>query len=217
MTRPTNSLFAAIFLAMILAVVAPAEATDSNQPGYWGDDCYKVEPIEGEPLTYTADRNYRLVVLKAATQNFVFEDVKAGDVLQVGNGRAISHIIFCEGSTSSTTTSTRPTTSSTSTSTSTSTTTTETTTPPSSTTTTEPPTTSTSTPPSTTTVPPPSSTSVPPTTSTETTIPPVTVSTLPYTGIDERPFIMGIVLALAGALLLVGVGGARDDWMVDDE
>ena len=214
----------AMVAVMFFVAVPPtlADNHNSNDPAFWGEDCWKDDNPAPE-LSYTATQDYRLVVLKAATENFVFENVKAGDVLEVGNERAISHIIFCEGSDSSTTT-TQPTTTSTTTTSTTSTTTTA-----PSTTTTEPPSssTTTTTEQSTTTTEPrerrtttttstsipfdSTTTSVPETTTTdEGAI--VTVATLPYTGMREFNLIAGGLLVLgAGGVLLVLTWRSREE------
>lgn len=104
-----------LFLLMggVLPTALASPPNNPNDPGYWGDDCIKVEPV-GTP-TWTADQDYRLVVLKYATTNQEFYDVKAGDVLATATGQDISHLILCTGEEppSSTTTTTSTTTTST--------------------------------------------------------------------------------------------------------
>ena len=127
------------------------------------------------------------MVIKAGTENHLFYDVRAGDILSVPKG--ISHVIYCEEETPSTTSTTSP-----------PVTTTTSTVPPPSTTTTMPPTQST-----TTTTP-----SVTPTTtpSTSTSLPPAVPTTVTVTTLDELPYTgMGQSLAMIGAaVLLLGVG-----------
>lgn len=54
--------------------------------------CEKVEEVNA--ATYTADRDYELVVLKSGT-NFPIENVNSGDVLSHFSGNTISHVIKC--------------------------------------------------------------------------------------------------------------------------
>ena len=88
------------------------------------EGCYKIE-WEGDELTWVADQDYESVTIKAGTEQYVFTDVNAGDLLEVPKG--ISHIIFCEGSTTSSTTTTTSSTSTSTSSTTSSTTSTSTT------------------------------------------------------------------------------------------
>lgn len=133
-------------LGVMLAFTLAA-SPEANQPSYWGDDCIKIDEGTGDD-SYTADQDYRLVVLKSGTVNDEFYNVKAGQTVSTVSGKDISHIILCDEEEPPSTTSTAPT--STSSVPSTSTTVTSTTAPP-------------------TTVPP---TTVPPTTAPPTTAPP---------------------------------------------
>jgi hypothetical protein len=76
-------------------------SSDSNKPSYWGTGCWKVEPASG--LSWTADADYSVVVLKAGSVDYVYYDVEKGDVLTVGQN-AISHFIFCPPTPTTTTT-----------------------------------------------------------------------------------------------------------------
>jgi LPXTG-motif cell wall-anchored protein len=81
-------------------------SSESNKPSHWGTGCWKVEPASG--LSWTADADYSVVVLKAGTVDYVYYDVEKGDVLTVGQN-AISHFIFCPPTpTTTTTTTTEP-------------------------------------------------------------------------------------------------------------
>lgn len=200
-------LLAATLVGLMLMLAVPASGTDnSNDPAYWGEDCWK-DDNGRDTDTFVADADYRLVVLKAGTNEYVFENVSKGDTLVTGSGQDISHIIFCEGSDSSTTTTTTTSSTVPPTSTTTAPSTTTTTEPPSSstTTTTVPSTTSTSTTtttqPSTTTSTSPSTTTTAPasTTTEEGSSNSVVVSTLPYTGVREN--------LIAGGLLVLATGG----------
>ena len=164
-----------VALGVLLSIpLTAAAATNTNQPGYWGDDCVKIETgFDGE--SWTADADYRLVVLKAATDNFEFYDVKLGDVLTTGNGRDISHIILCGEVPPSTTT----TTTSVTTTTGATTTTTVTTLPPSTTTSAAPTTTVPGTTTTVTTGPPSSTTTTVPATTTTTPLVTTTTTTTP--------------------------------------
>lgn len=79
----------------------------SNEPGYWGANCTKLDQPGG--LSWTADADYGIVVLKAAQTDYVYYGVVKGDVLNVGKN-AISHFIFCPPTTTTTTTTTATTT-----------------------------------------------------------------------------------------------------------
>ncbi len=88
-------------LMMSLTAVAGGDP-DKNQPEFWGEDCFKVDESQG--ASWTADADYRLVVLKAGTVSHEFYNVKVGDVLSVG--KDISHLILCTGEPESSTTTT---------------------------------------------------------------------------------------------------------------
>ncbi len=90
-------------LMMSLTAVAGGDP-EKNQPEFWGEDCFKVDEPQG--ASWTADADYRLVVLKAGTVNHEFYNVKVGDVLSVG--KDISHLILCTGEPESSTTTTTP-------------------------------------------------------------------------------------------------------------
>ena len=186
-----------MFLMVSLVAVAGGDP-DKNQPEFWGEDCFKIDESQGG--SWTADADYRLVVLKAGTENHEFYNVKVGDVLSVG--KDISHLILCIGEPESTTTTIR------SSSTSSPMTIVTTTTQPMESTTTEPsvsttccldqPTTTTSIV-TTTVVDPPTTTTmeaetIPPTSMVATTDPP---KDLPLTGSNLIP-----LLALLALLLL---------------
>ena len=100
-------MFAGVVVVAILMVSMVALASgdpDANQPEFWGEDCHKIDESQG--ASWTADADYRLVVVKAGTVNHEFYNVKVGDVLSVG--KDISHLILCAGEPeSSTTTTTR--------------------------------------------------------------------------------------------------------------
>ena len=118
--------FAGVIAVLILMVSMVALASgdpEKNQPEYWGEDCHKVDESQG--ASWTADADYRLVVLKAGTVNHEFYNVKVGDVLSVG--KDISHLILCVGEPESPTTTTTTRSSSTSSPTTILTTTTQTT------------------------------------------------------------------------------------------
>ena len=75
---------------------------ESNDPSYWGDDCFKRDV--GAGLTWVADADYSVVVLKAGQIDWVYRDVKEGDVLTVGGQNDISHFILCPPTAPTTTT-----------------------------------------------------------------------------------------------------------------
>lgn len=199
---------AAIATVVILVVAAfalPAAGQadpEANNPAYWGEDCFKIDDGTGSD-EYVATDDFRLVVLKSGNVNDEFYDVKAGDVLATTSGQDVSHLILCEGVTTTTTapestTTTVPESTTTTVPESTTTVPESTTTVPESTTTTQPESTTTTQPESTTTTePPPTPTTEPPTEA-----PP---STLPYTG-PVGPVDYGL-LGLA-AVALVGLGAA---------
>ena len=90
-----------------LAFTGPVETTnssDSNKPSYWGAGCTKLDRAGG--TSWTADKSYDIVVLKAGTTDYAFYDVVKGDVLTIP--QAISHFIFCPATTTTTTTTTVP-------------------------------------------------------------------------------------------------------------
>lgn len=176
-------------IGTIVALALPVNAQvnpEENDPAYWGANCFKVE-FDGDARFLQVDADYALVVIKAATINHTFYDVRAGDILPVPQG--ISHVIYCEEETPSTTSTTAP-----------PVTTTTSTVPPQSTTTTTLPTQST-----TTTVPSVTQTTTP---STSTSFPPAVPTTVTVTTLDELPYTgMGQSLAMiGGSLLLLGVG-----------
>ncbi len=112
--------------ALVMAVAAPALAgenwatvtghsaasPESNDPGFWGENCIKLNTGEGdlgdEQHTYTLGADFGLVVVKSGAGEFantLFEDASAGEVVWAdtnGSGvfdegdQAISHIIFCD-------------------------------------------------------------------------------------------------------------------------
>ncbi len=87
----------AALMVLLFTSDAFASSSNLNDPAVWGDDCVKID--EGLPTnSWTADADYRLVVLKAATVNWEFEDVSAGDVLTTGAVHDVSHRILCVGS-----------------------------------------------------------------------------------------------------------------------
>ncbi len=200
--------FAGLVLVLILMVSMVSFASgdpDANQPEFWGEDCTKVDQSQG--ASWTADTDYRLVVLKAGTANHEFYNVKVGDVLSVG--KDISHLILCVGEPESPTTTTTP-----SSSTSSPTTILTTTTQPMESTTTEPsvtttssldqPTTTTSIVTTTVADPPTTTTTVGETTTTQaptTTDPP---KDLPQTGSNLIPplALLALLLLTTGYLLL---------------
>jgi hypothetical protein len=90
---------------------APHSATD-NDPGTWGQDCWKLEAGEGdlglEDDWYVLGASYGLVVVKAGSgenANTLFANASAGEAVWAdvnGNNvfdegdKGISHIIFCD-------------------------------------------------------------------------------------------------------------------------
>lgn len=82
-----------LVFASLIASAAGAYDSEQNQPGYWGDDCWKVEGGTG-PAVYL-DADYRLVVLKSGTVNDAFDAPRAGDQLVTRSGKDISHVIYC--------------------------------------------------------------------------------------------------------------------------
>ena len=86
-------------LAYTGPVATPGSAA-SNKASYWGAGCTKLDIGSGK--SWTADKSYDLVVLKAGTTDYAFSDVVAGDVLTIP--KAISHFIFCPTTTTTTTT-----------------------------------------------------------------------------------------------------------------
>ncbi len=89
--------FTAVAALLFAADALAAGSNNLNDPAVWGDDCVKID--EGlSTNSWTADADYRLVVLKAATVNWEFEDVSAGDVLTTGAVHDVSHRILCVGS-----------------------------------------------------------------------------------------------------------------------
>ena len=101
-------LSALIVAACIVSGVAPlAHATvdpNMNKPEYWATilqgknytavNCTKIDETA---VSYTADQNYALVVLKAGTVSETWYDVKAGATVQPSSGKDISHVIMCTG------------------------------------------------------------------------------------------------------------------------
>ncbi len=84
----------ALFTLTAAPAAADTEVSEQNDPAFWGDDCDKSDQALQGPR-WTADTSYRLVVLKAGTENFQFHDVQPGDVLTTGNGKDVSHVIRC--------------------------------------------------------------------------------------------------------------------------
>lgn len=212
----------AALLGVLFVDMAGASEHSPNHPDYWGSDCSKDENFPYETDSWISDGNYVLVVLKAGQDRFVFENVTVGQVLTTGNGKAISHVIFCKEVPPSTTTTvpdTTTTTMFTTTSTTTPTTVPASTTTQPTTTTTQPDTTSTA---PTTTVSPPTSTTKPPsttttstvsTTTTSSSVPPTTPTTephedspvLPDTGGGEQTLMFVVaLLSLIGGAGVVG-------------
>ena len=91
-----------VAVVMVSMVALAGGDPEKNQPEYWGEDCFKVDESQG--ASWTADADYRLVVVKAGTVNHEFYNVKVGDVLSVG--KDISHLILCVGEPESPTTTT---------------------------------------------------------------------------------------------------------------
>ena len=184
--RPAHVAIVICSMLATLGFSATAEARGydaaQNDPAYWGSGCYKID--RSGTSSWVADADYDRVVLKSGTENDVFDDVRAGDVLRTVSGRDISHRILCPASEPTTTTAPPTTTTVVPTTTAPPTTTTVPETP----TTTVAPTTTTVAPPTTvvpttTTVAPPTTvapttTTVPPTTTTE---PPGTITSIPST------------------------------------
>jgi hypothetical protein len=111
--------------ALALAIAAPAMAgveyatvtghtafsNEANEPGFWGEDCTKLNTGEGdlgtEQDTYVLGASYELVVVKTGSGEFantefanasegetVWADTNGNNVFDEGD-QAISHIIFC--------------------------------------------------------------------------------------------------------------------------
>ncbi len=90
-----------------LSVAAPALATDApyatatatakmNNPAAWGTGCEKIEFKDGVKKYTLPTDFYSVVVVKAGTQNTIYESFEGGTV-QAANGKAISHLIYCVG------------------------------------------------------------------------------------------------------------------------
>jgi hypothetical protein len=120
-----------------------AHSAAANEPGYWGQDCEKINFEDDQPTTLVLGADYALVVVKAGSGEFantlfanalfgqtVWADTNGDSVFNDGD-KEISHIIYC-GPRETTTTTTETTTTETTTTqtTTTQTTTTETTTDP---------------------------------------------------------------------------------------
>ena len=190
--RPAHVAIVICSMLATLGFSATAEARGydaaQNDPAYWGSGCYKID--RSGTSSWVADADYDRVVLKSGTENDVFDDVRAGDVLRTVSGRDISHRILCPASEPTTTTAPPTTTTVVPTTTAPPTTTTVPETP----TTTVAPTTTTVAPPTTvvpttTTVAPPTTvapttTTVPTTTTTE---PPGTITSIPSTTTTTVP------------------------------
>jgi hypothetical protein len=94
-----------------------AFSAESNDPGFWGDDCSKLDAGQGDlgaaVDSYVLTADYAKVIVKAGSgenANTIFEDVTAGETVWAdtnGNNtfdpggqdgdKNISHIIFCGG------------------------------------------------------------------------------------------------------------------------
>jgi len=90
-----------------LTVAAPAVATTvpystatatakMNNPASWGADCKKIEFKDGVKSYKIPAGFYSFVVVKAGTQNTIYESFEGGTV-KAANGKSISHIIYCVG------------------------------------------------------------------------------------------------------------------------
>ena len=178
-----------IVIAVLLLGAAPLVGATTDNGGQYDppEGCEKIEMQDGFGPVWVADQDYLLVLIKAGTEVFAWENVETGDDLTVPTGKDISHVIFCWEQTTTTTapTSTTETTQATTTTTEYSTTTTT----EAVTTTTEQETTTTI-PYDTTTIP---YDVVPPTV--PTTTPP---TELPFTGINTGLLWLGLAVFGAG-------------------
>jgi len=82
--------------------------TNTNDPAYWGETCFKIDEGPGGS-SWVADANYLKVVLKAGTENFIFDNVTQGQEVAT-SGQDISHMILCPYPETTTTTTLDPTT-----------------------------------------------------------------------------------------------------------
>jgi hypothetical protein len=105
---------ATILATVNYATVSGHEAfsSDANKADYWGDDCSKIESVEGSlGDSYVLTQDYDKVIVKAGSgtyANTIFNDPTEGQTVWAdtnGNNtfdpggqdgdKAISHIIFC--------------------------------------------------------------------------------------------------------------------------
>lgn len=106
-----------ILIAALLGMAAKASAhpptrvetstPEGNSASYWGEDCAKYEPEEGTKLVQVDD--LRLLVIKAGTDNTIYEPAEAG-WYGAWDDKDISHYIVCVGPPQTTTTTVPPTT-----------------------------------------------------------------------------------------------------------
>lgn len=173
--------------------------TNTNDAAYWGETCFKIDEGPGGS-SWVADANYLKVVLKAGTENFIFDNVVQGQEVAT-SGQDISHMILCPYPETTTTLATTTTTLDPTTTTTVGETTTtlrETTTTVGRTTTTLRETTT--TPPRTVTIPTTTTTTVVVSSTQADTTTTIPISELPFTG-----FRLGSVLAIGLALTALGM------------
>lgn len=67
-----------------------------NQASYWGESCYKVEAplVDPDPSVATLGSPHSVVVLKSATNNFVWFDAAPG-LYGTPTEQDVSHLIYC--------------------------------------------------------------------------------------------------------------------------
>jgi LPXTG-motif cell wall-anchored protein len=175
--------------------VVTDNTSESNEPGYWGPTCTKLDM--GDDTSWEADADYTLLVLKSGNFDYAFSNVVEGDVLTIPQD--ISHFIFCPPMTTTTTI----------------TTTTTTTTLPATTTTTLAGTTTTTLAGTTTTAPETSTTLQaqlpPPTTLVASQAATTVAAQLPETGADRTDIMALVGMALVGMGLTLVLGSRRHD------
>lgn len=94
----------------VLGIAAPAHAAanpQENHTAYWesytteNDTCYKAEFGDGMEAyqlpALPSGQRYTLLVLKAGTENTVIPYPAAGTDYWAGNGKDLSHAIYCVG------------------------------------------------------------------------------------------------------------------------
>ena len=102
-----------LMAAMVVSASGPLAHAgvdpNMNKPAYWAAKlaeknytAVSCSKLDKSSVSYTTNRDYALVVIKAGTVSETWYDAKAQEVLRPSSGKTISHVITCTGSAATT-------------------------------------------------------------------------------------------------------------------